>query len=272
LPRKAGEKSLPQGNSSRIEDSPWLGPRRILGEIPVTEDEARPDDPTGTGHASFNVEVPANTPIQVQLLDEQGVVLRSCRWVWARNHQSQGCIGCHEDGELTPPNYQPAALWKSSVRIDPPVAEREAVGFRRQVMPLVAKKCLSCHDQAGSPPVLTPRGAAADPVSDALAMQVYRVLLAGVGEKGEIRGKYVHPGQARTSPLYWHVAGRNTSRPWDGAGAKQAAKPIAGSREPLTDAERKVFAKWIDLGAAWDCDSDEGPAALTSGHGKPSER
>ncbi len=39
---------------------PQLTQRRILGEVPLADD------------GSFNVEVPANLPIQLQLLDEKG--------------------------------------------------------------------------------------------------------------------------------------------------------------------------------------------------------
>lgn len=266
LPRKAGSRDAV--------GSPYLGPRRILGEVPVAEEEARPgEDSSGTVHASINLEVPANTPIQLQILDEQGMALRSCRWVWARNHQSQGCIGCHEDGELTPNNWQVAALWKPSVVLDPPVEHRETIDFRHQVMPLVAKKCLSCHDQADSPPRLTfESGSRVGQTQLDPAQQVYRALLAGAGEEGG-KGKYVHPGQARTSPLVWHLFGRNTSRPWDGSWANQPAKPIApGSAEALTDADKQVFVRWIDLGAAWDSPPGKEAASSTIDHGKRSEK
>ena len=85
LPRKRTGKD--RGGPSAVPD---LSPRRILAEVPVEKD------------GSFHLSVPANTPIQLQILDDQGLALRSCGWIWARNHQAQGCIGCHEDPELTP--------------------------------------------------------------------------------------------------------------------------------------------------------------------------
>ena len=83
-------------------------PRRLLGEVPVAED------------GSFNIEVPANTPIQLQTLDANGLALRTCTWIWARNHEARGCIGCHEDGELVPDNRFPQAAGKESVGPLPP--------------------------------------------------------------------------------------------------------------------------------------------------------
>ncbi|TVS14892.1 MAG: hypothetical protein EA424_17885, partial [Planctomycetaceae bacterium] len=65
--------------------------------------------------------------------------------------------------------------------------------------------------------------------------------------------RYIHPGQARTSPLIWHIFGRNTSRPWDEATNELAAKPIPPDQvEPLTSEQKRLFIEWIDLGAPWD--------------------
>lgn len=77
--------------------------KRLLGEAPLASDR------------SFNLKVPANTPVQIHLLDDRGKTLRSCRWIWSRNHEPRGCIGCHEDGELTPENWFVEALKEPSV-------------------------------------------------------------------------------------------------------------------------------------------------------------
>ena len=44
-----------------------------------------------------------------RLLDADGMGLRSCTWIWVRNNEPRGCIGCHEDGELTPDAPAPAS-------------------------------------------------------------------------------------------------------------------------------------------------------------------
>ncbi len=86
---------------------------------------------------------------------------------------------------------------------------------------------------------------------------------AGDGE--EFSGKYVDPGVARTSPLIWHLFGRNLSRPWDGDKVSEAVKPIEPGRvEPLTEQERQAFVEWVDMGALWD--GIPGPDALPGGH------
>jgi len=205
---------------------------------------------------SFNVEVPANTPIQLQLLDENGVALRSCGWIWVRNHQAQGCIGCHEDGELTPTNWQVAALWDSSAKACPPPEQRTSVDFRRDLVPLIAKKCAGCHDRQGSPPILVADlGSPAGRDANAQARFVYEALLAPdkAGAAANPYGKYVHPGRARTSPLIWHIWGCNLSCPWDGTAVHQSAKLIPFERSPPWSAEeRQLFVTWVDLGAPWE--------------------
>lgn len=221
-------------------NAPPLTPRRILAEVPIESD------------GSFQAVVPANTPIQLQALDEHGLAVRSCGWVWARSHQAQGCIGCHEDPERTPPNGYAQALGKPAAMAHPAVEARVAVDFVHDVAPLVASHCNGCHGPGGSPPQLVGEGASLAPQA------VYDALLApspGAPPGETTSGRYVHPGSARTSPLVWHLLGRNTARPWDGAIAARPARAIPGDTTgtlPLGRAETQTFVRWIDLGAAWD--------------------
>ena len=227
-----------------------LAPRRLLGEIDVSED------------GSFNVTVPANTAIELQTLDADGLALRSCGWIWAKNREPRGCIGCHEDPELTPENLFVDAVQRPSIALTLPPARRRTVDFRRHVMPIIRRKCVVCHGADDAPPRLDGGREAVDRAAgEAYFRQAYETLLASDDLSGDIgfSGKYVHPGRARTSPLVWHVFGRNTSRPWDGDTKKRPIKKIpAGNAEPLTDDERRTLVEWIDMGANWDATSNEG--------------
>lgn len=78
---------------------------KTLGEL-----ELEPD-------GSFQADVPANMPLTLQLLDDRSAPLRACRQIWVRNNENRGCIGCHEDGELTPENRLTDALNKPAVHI-----------------------------------------------------------------------------------------------------------------------------------------------------------
>jgi len=215
---------------------PPLAPRRLLGEVDLDLD------------GSFQVQVPANVPIEVQLLDEDGLALRSCGWIWVRNHEQRGCIGCHEDPERTPPNRQVKALDHAAAMLDLPPERRRTVLFDRDVRPIVERRCLSCHAESGARPRLDggspdgPRGG-------------YRHLLES----------HVVPGQARTSPLVWHLLGRDTARPWDAPPTSVDATPMPRGGS-LTPEELRTFIEWIDFGASWGDEMAPGAAVASGGH------
>jgi hypothetical protein len=193
---------------------PPLAVRRILGEADVLAD------------GSFHLEVPANLPLELQALDADGLALRTCSWIWVKNNENRGCIGCHEDGELSPENRFADALSLAGIPMAPPVSERRTVNLQRDLVPIIQQRCIPCHGADQAKPRLD-------------------IGLAALT-------RYIHPGQARTSPLIWHIFGRNTSRPWDGAMNEFSAKPIPRDQvEPLTSEQKQMFIEWIDLGAPW---------------------
>ncbi len=76
-----------------------LGMDKSLGWIPVEKD------------GSFFLKIPANMPFRLQTLDEnKKVVLGPSDWMWIRPFERRGCIGCHEDPELSPENVVPMAV------------------------------------------------------------------------------------------------------------------------------------------------------------------
>jgi hypothetical protein len=213
--------------------------RRILGEIDIEQD------------GSFNIEIPANTPVELQILDADGMALRSCGWIWARNHEPRGCIGCHEDGELTPENVLVDAVTNPSAKLTLPVEQRRTVDFKADIMPIISKKCVQCHSKADSVLRLTEEKASFN--------RTYENLLAAGNLPG--CGKFIHPGKARTSPLIWHIFGRNTSRPWDDTFSQQKASRMPPDlNNELTEDEKRTFVEWVDMGALRD--GIEGPDNL----------
>jgi hypothetical protein len=191
---------------------------RFLGEIDVERD------------GSFQLRVPANIPIQLQLVDADGLALRSCGWICVRNRENRGCIGCHEDGERTPENRFVAALSKPAIALDLPPERRRTVDFRRDVQPILSNGCAaaSCHSGDLS----------------------YEQLLAGFAFDDDSAGSvgvHVHPGRARTSPLIWHVYGKNSSRTWDEMRNETSTLPLLEG--PLSADDLRTLAEWIDLGA-----------------------
>ncbi len=80
---------------------------KVLGEVAVEAD------------GSFCLEVPARTPLRLQTLTATGQVVQDMRsWMWVMPKEARGCIGCHEDRELTPPNRFTRALQKRPRTLD----------------------------------------------------------------------------------------------------------------------------------------------------------
>jgi hypothetical protein len=68
---------------------------------------------------SFYVQVPADMPLQMELLDRQGKTLkREQGWWWMRNGEQRICVGCHSGPERSPENAVPAVLLKTIKPVD----------------------------------------------------------------------------------------------------------------------------------------------------------
>lgn len=223
---------------------------RVLGETKLDED------------GSFHVSIPPNTPMQLQVLDADGIAVRSSGWIWTKNKEQRGCIGCHEDGELTPENVFPQALSHSAAQLTLPPERRRTVDFQSDIMPIFAAKCASCHDANRAPRFKT-SGSDAKTVFE----EVYGPLLqsASSGKSLASRGKYIDPGRARTSVLVWSIAGKNTSRSWDHVSPAQVKQMPPSGATQLTEEERETVFEWIDMGAQFHPLPTHKPSASTPG-------
>ncbi|HEY3839674.1 MAG TPA: hypothetical protein VGL72_24050, partial [Bryobacteraceae bacterium] len=75
------------------------GKQQVLGQTSVASD------------GSFYVEVPADRPLRMELLDEMGTCLRSeDHWFWMRASEQRICVGCHAGPERAPENKVPEIL------------------------------------------------------------------------------------------------------------------------------------------------------------------
>jgi len=239
------------GLPSRPARWPFI-PRRLIGEAPVEAD------------GSFNVEVPADTPLLLQTLDERGLALGTCGWIWVKPKETRGCIGCHEDPERIPENEYVLALRRPSNRLILSAPQRRAVAFRDEIVPLLRRHCASadCHGAADAAlrlPLTAPS------LSEAELDEAYAALIAPAvrppdhASAGPWAGRYVDAGRARTSWLIWQILGENTSRPWDEPTTDTGTKPRAvrlmpppGKGTPLRAEDVRTFIQWIDLGAQFE--------------------
>jgi len=81
-----------------------LGMNSIIGETAVMAD------------GSFYIELAADRPVRFQSLDENGDILRGpSSWMWVRPNERRGCVGCHQDREITPENVVPIAIEKAPI-------------------------------------------------------------------------------------------------------------------------------------------------------------
>ena len=229
---------IPSGQP--IAGSTGIG-RRLLGEAPVEED------------GSFQIDVPADLPVQLQLLDAEGLALATCDWIWVKPREYRGCIGCHEDPELTPPNRFVQAAARPATDLTLPAERRRVVGFKKQVLPVLSSRCLSCHESGPGLVLGSLTG------SDG-AREAYSALLEGDGSEDRQGGHYIEPGAARRSPLVWRLLGRDTSRAWD-RGQRSAQEVPQDHLDLLSRDELRTLIEWVDLGAQWNPMEGSPPAA-----------
>ncbi len=115
-------------------DGPW-DIKRVLGTVPVEKD----------GSAFFKV--PANTPISLQPLDENGAALAIMRsWMTAMPGETVSCIGCHELPNAAPAVRRTQALSRPPSEIKPWYGDTRGFRFEQEVQPVLNKYCVSCHD------------------------------------------------------------------------------------------------------------------------------
>ncbi len=116
-------------------EGPW-DIKRILGTVPVLDD----------GSAVFKV--PANTPIAVQPLDDEGKALQLMRsWFTAMPGEVLSCVGCHERQATTPEVRTTLASTRRPDDIEPWYGPTRGFSFPREVQrPVIDRYCVGCHN------------------------------------------------------------------------------------------------------------------------------
>jgi Hydrazine synthase alpha subunit middle domain len=94
-------------HSVRLYARDSAGTAKLLGTAPVERD------------GSFFLQVPADQPLQIELLDPSGkTVMRQAGWFWMRRGEQRACVGCHAGPETAPENAVPMILLKSTTPAD----------------------------------------------------------------------------------------------------------------------------------------------------------
>ncbi len=114
-------------------EGPW-DVHRILGTVEIEKD----------GSSTFRV--PANTPIAVQPLDEDGKALQLMRsWFVAMPGENLSCVGCHERSNELTPVQSALANRKPPQNIQPWHGPARGFSFDREVQPVLDRHCVGCH-------------------------------------------------------------------------------------------------------------------------------
>ncbi|MHC4638559.1 MAG: HzsA-related protein [Planctomycetota bacterium] len=109
--------------------------KKIVGTVPVNED----------GSVAF--EAPSGVPLQLQLLDKNGMAVMTMRSsISLQRGESASCVGCHEQQSYSP---LPTMVRKDMQfhKPKPPAGPRYEGGFSfaRTVQPVLDRYCIDCH-------------------------------------------------------------------------------------------------------------------------------
>ena len=97
---------MSKNTASHISMIKLVGIDSTLGVVKIEED------------GSFFLKIKADTPFQIQNIDDNGqVVNSSCDWIYLRPNERRGCVGCHEDNEMVPENRYCLSVSKDPVEI-----------------------------------------------------------------------------------------------------------------------------------------------------------
>ncbi|MGM0490736.1 MAG: discoidin domain-containing protein, partial [Planctomycetota bacterium] len=120
-------------------DGPW-DIKRVLGTVPVESD----------GSACFTI--PANTPIFLQPLDDEGKAIQLMRsWMVGMPGETVSCAGCHESQNSVVPSKDALASLRRPSSIE---SDRDVVrgfSFPHEVQPVLDRYCVGCHNGADPP-------------------------------------------------------------------------------------------------------------------------
>jgi len=109
--------------------------KRLLGIVPVEED----------GSAIFKI--PANMPIALQPLDEEGRAVQWMRsWFTGMPGEVVSCVGCHEDQNQIPIPKRVIASTKAPAKITVPEGGTRSFTFDLEIQPILDRACIACHN------------------------------------------------------------------------------------------------------------------------------
>jgi hydrazine synthase alpha subunit-like protein/WD40 repeat protein len=211
--------------------------RALIGTAPVYPD------------GSFRIKVPANTPISFATLDDQhrGFVVKRTHLYVRPGEEFTRCVGCHEDrraGGPVPTNPNPMAAMYPAHDLDIPAANFTVINWESTIGPIVAAKCVSCH-QPTVPGVDTTSAGKLDLTSVPDTTMMMRIFPRGyinLSGESKMATQEVVPPFPRRSKLIDVVLG---------LGSRSGVGPHPTGADSLTAREKRLFNYWVTLGAQY---------------------
>jgi hypothetical protein len=214
-----------------------------IGEVDVESD----------GSACF--EVPANTPIYFQTLDEDGRMINTMRsWSTLMPGERFDCLGCHENKNEAPPTDLGSVIATTPKPLEKnPLIADVHLSFPKHVQPILDARCVECHS-AGHKSGLDLR---ANPTYDNRGERTFNASYTKLTSR---QGKYVD------WITQYEKAAPRTKFPVPGSGTSPLAERLLGKHRPddLTDDELNVIFTWIDMMAPHAGAYSEGRSASDS--------
>jgi hypothetical protein len=212
--------------------------RALIGMAPVFPD------------GSFRIKVPANTPISFATLDQngRGFVVKRTHLAVRPGEEFNRCTGCHEDrvaGGPIPTNPNPMAAAHPPFDLNMPSGQFQIINYESTIGPIVAAKCVSCH-QPTIPGVDSTSAGKLDLTAVPDTARMNRIFPKGYinlsGESLKLASQEVDPAFPRRSRLIDYVLGL-------GSRNGQGVHPTGA--DSLTAVERRQFNLWVLLGAQY---------------------
>jgi len=131
-------KTTPYADNPRIGYGAQKGARAILGSVPVEAD----------GSVYFNL--PVDTPVYFQAIDENGMAVQSMRSAtYVHPGEKLICQGCHDNRSQAPITAKqfPTAMSRQPSDIVPELDGTNPFSFARLVQPVLDSSCVACHTE-----------------------------------------------------------------------------------------------------------------------------